>query len=71
MQLVTYFSILFINILFLCTKNVGTHYELWSTGVIGPVVVHGIDQGKRDLTWQNGHIRSNSIRHDILLFDVK
>jgi len=33
-------------------KNVGVHYELWNTGVVGPVVLHGIDQGKRDLTWQ-------------------
>ncbi|KAG0456769.1 hypothetical protein HPP92_024557 [Vanilla planifolia] len=32
--------------------NVGTHYELWSTGVLGPVVLHGVDEGKRDLTWQ-------------------
>lgn len=32
--------------------NVGVHYELWNTGVVGPVVLHGIDQGKRDLTWQ-------------------
>ncbi|XP_020248093.1 beta-galactosidase 5-like isoform X3 [Asparagus officinalis] len=32
--------------------NVGVHYELWSTGVLGPVVLHGIDEGKRDLTWQ-------------------
>ncbi|MFX8824952.1 hypothetical protein ABTM64_20755, partial [Acinetobacter baumannii] len=32
--------------------NVGMHYELWNTGVLGPVVLHGVDEGKRDLTWQ-------------------
>ncbi|XP_077233745.1 beta-galactosidase 5-like [Tasmannia lanceolata] len=32
--------------------NVGNHFENWNTGVLGPVVLHGIDQGKRDLTWQ-------------------
>ncbi|PIA52828.1 hypothetical protein AQUCO_01000597v1 [Aquilegia coerulea] len=32
--------------------NIGTHFEEWQTGILGPVVLHGIDQGKRDLTWQ-------------------
>nr|XP_010932916.1 beta-galactosidase 5 isoform X2 [Elaeis guineensis] len=32
--------------------NAGVHYELWNTGVLGPVVLHGVDEGKRDLTWQ-------------------
>lgn len=32
--------------------NVGFHYELWNTGVLGPVVLHGVDEGKKDLTWQ-------------------
>ncbi|KAK8923461.1 Beta-galactosidase 5 [Platanthera zijinensis] len=32
--------------------NVGTHYESWNTGVLGPVVLHGLNEGKRDLTWQ-------------------
>ncbi|KAM7250323.1 hypothetical protein ACFE04_022206 [Oxalis oulophora] len=32
--------------------NVGGHYESWSTGVLGPVALHGLDQGKRDLSWQ-------------------
>ncbi|XP_072989067.1 beta-galactosidase 5-like [Typha latifolia] len=31
--------------------NVGVHYELWNTGVLGPVVLHGMDAGKQDLTW--------------------
>uniref|UniRef100_A0A0D3FE80 beta-galactosidase n=2 Tax=Oryza TaxID=4527 RepID=A0A0D3FE80_9ORYZ len=32
--------------------NVGVHYETWNTGVVGPVVIHGLDEGSRDLTWQ-------------------
>jgi hypothetical protein len=28
------------------------HYETWNTGVVGPVVLHGLDEGSRDLTWQ-------------------
>lgn len=31
--------------------NVGGHYETWSTGVLGPVALHGLDQGKWDLSW--------------------
>lgn len=33
-------------------NNVGLHFETWNTGVLGPVVLHGIDRGSRDLTWQ-------------------
>lgn len=28
------------------------HYESWNTGVVGPVVLHRLDEGSRDLTWQ-------------------
>ncbi|KAG6522825.1 hypothetical protein ZIOFF_019980 [Zingiber officinale] len=31
--------------------NAGMHYELWNTGVLGPVVLHGFDGGSKDLTW--------------------
>ncbi|GMP31842.1 hypothetical protein CsSME_00005895 [Camellia sinensis var. sinensis] len=30
--------------------NVGGHFESWSTGVLGPVALHGLDQGKWDLS---------------------
>lgn len=33
-------------------KNNGARYETWSTGVLGPVVLHGLDKGPRDLSWQ-------------------
>ncbi|KAK7309321.1 hypothetical protein RJT34_05949 [Clitoria ternatea] len=32
--------------------NVGGHFETWSTGILGPVVLRGLDQGKWDLSWQ-------------------
>ncbi|KAL5705608.1 Beta-galactosidase 3 [Ranunculus cassubicifolius] len=32
--------------------NIGTHFEDWSTGILGPVVLHGLNQGKLDLSWQ-------------------
>ncbi|KAI3798858.1 hypothetical protein L1987_34142 [Smallanthus sonchifolius] len=31
-------------------SNIGGHYESWETGVLGPVVLYGLDHGKRDLT---------------------
>ncbi|KAJ9564503.1 hypothetical protein OSB04_000469 [Centaurea solstitialis] len=33
--------------------NIGGHYETWETGVVGPVALYGLDQGKRDLSWAN------------------
>ncbi|KAK2990447.1 hypothetical protein RJ640_011195, partial [Escallonia rubra] len=32
--------------------NIGGHFETWNTGVLGPVALHGLDQGKWDLSWQ-------------------
>ncbi|XP_057975801.1 beta-galactosidase 3-like [Malania oleifera] len=31
--------------------NVGLHFETWKTGILGPVLLLGLDQGKRDLSW--------------------
>ncbi|KAK4763055.1 hypothetical protein SAY86_008823 [Trapa natans] len=31
--------------------NVGGHFETWNTGILGPVALHGLDQGTWDLTW--------------------
>ncbi|KAE8715673.1 Beta-galactosidase 5 [Hibiscus syriacus] len=28
------------------------HFESWNTGILGPVALHGLDQGKRNLSWQ-------------------
>lgn len=32
--------------------NVGPHFETWNTGVLGPVSLNGLNEGRRDLTWQ-------------------
>ncbi|XP_071686020.1 beta-galactosidase-like [Rutidosis leptorrhynchoides] len=32
--------------------NIGPHFETWNAGVLGPVTLYGLDEGKRDLTWQ-------------------
>ncbi|KDP41747.1 hypothetical protein JCGZ_26765 [Jatropha curcas] len=32
--------------------NDGPHFETWKTGILGPVLLHGLDKGQRDLTWQ-------------------
>nr|KYP66909.1 Beta-galactosidase 3 [Cajanus cajan] len=33
-------------------QNVGGHFETWNTGILGPVALRGLDQGKLDLSWQ-------------------
>ncbi|GER35991.1 beta-galactosidase, partial [Striga asiatica] len=33
--------------------NVGLHYETWNTGVLGPITLNGLNEGKRDLTKQS------------------
>jgi hypothetical protein len=33
-------------------KNVGFHYETWKTGILGPVLLNGLDKGIKDLSWQ-------------------
>lgn len=33
-------------------KNNGPHFETRKTGIVGPVVIRGVDQGKIDLSWQ-------------------
>ncbi|KAA0051151.1 hypothetical protein IC582_008122 [Cucumis melo] len=32
--------------------NVGPHFEMWNAGILGPVNLNGLDEGRRDLTWQ-------------------
>ncbi|KAF8388824.1 hypothetical protein HHK36_025504 [Tetracentron sinense] len=32
--------------------NGGTHFETWNTGVVGPVMLKGLNEGKRELSWQ-------------------
>lgn len=32
--------------------NVGPHFETWNAGVLGPVTLYGLNEGRRDLSWQ-------------------
>ncbi|MCI16617.1 beta-galactosidase 1-like, partial [Trifolium medium] len=32
--------------------NVGPHFETWNAGVLGPITLNGLDEGRRDLSWQ-------------------
>ncbi|CAN6441765.1 unnamed protein product [Victoria cruziana] len=32
--------------------NVGKQFETWNAGVLGPVELSGLNEGRRDLTWQ-------------------
>ncbi|KAK7349245.1 hypothetical protein VNO77_06456 [Canavalia gladiata] len=32
--------------------NVGAHFERWNAGVLGPITLTGLNEGRRDLTWQ-------------------
>ncbi|XP_052201301.1 beta-galactosidase 3-like [Diospyros lotus] len=32
--------------------NNGIHFETWETGILGPVLLRGLDTGNRDLSWQ-------------------
>ncbi|CAN1827209.1 Beta-galactosidase 1, partial [Linum perenne] len=32
--------------------NVGPHFETWNAGVLGPVTLSGLDEGRKDLSWR-------------------
>ncbi|RLM91438.1 beta-galactosidase 2-like [Panicum miliaceum] len=32
--------------------NVGEHFGTWNAGILGPVTLDGLNEGRRDLTWQ-------------------
>ncbi|KAL5728789.1 hypothetical protein ACHQM5_001829 [Ranunculus cassubicifolius] len=32
--------------------NIGPHFETWNAGVLGPVMLNGLNEGRRDLSWQ-------------------
>ena len=34
------------------TQNVGPHFETWNAGILGPVSLNGLNEGRRDLSWQ-------------------
>lgn len=34
------------------SQNVGPHFETWNTGILGPISLSGLNEGRRDLSWQ-------------------
>lgn len=43
---------LFLMVDVICLQNVGPHFETWNAGVLGPVSLNGLNEGRRDLSWQ-------------------
>jgi len=39
----------------------GEHYETWNAGILGPVTLDGLNEGKRDLTWQKWTYQVTSV----------
>ncbi|XP_047340733.1 beta-galactosidase-like [Impatiens glandulifera] len=33
--------------------NIGPHFETWKAGVLGPTSLYNLNEGRRDLSWQN------------------
>lgn len=40
-------------------QNVGVHFETWNAGVLGPVSLSGLNEGRRDLSWQKWFYKVN------------
>jgi len=39
----------------------GEHFETWNAGILGPVTLDGLNEGKRDLTWQKWTYQVTSV----------
>jgi len=39
----------------------GEHYETWNAGILGPVTLDGLNEGKIDLTWQKWTYQVTSV----------
>lgn len=44
-------------------KNIGPHFELYNTGILGPVVLHGLDEGKHDLSRKHWSYEVIRLKH--------
>lgn len=42
-------------------QNVGLHFEKWNAGVLGPVMLKGLNEGTRDLSKQNWSYKVHSL----------
>ncbi|XP_043720215.1 beta-galactosidase-like isoform X2 [Telopea speciosissima] len=50
--------------------NVGIHFETWNAGVLGPVTLNGLNEGTRDLSWQNWSYKIGLKGEDLRLHTV-
>lgn len=41
-------------------QNIGPHFEMWNAGVLGPVTLSGLNEGRRDLSWQKWSYKVSS-----------
>jgi len=53
-------------------QNVGEHFETWNAGILGPVTLDGLNEGRRDLTWQKWTYKVTSaiVMNLNLMYDV-
>lgn len=51
-------------------QNVGTHFEQWNTGVLGPVTLRGLNEGTRDLSKQQWSYKIGLKGEDLSLHTV-
>lgn len=68
-----FMTILFIDLLAVVyMQNVGPHFETWNAGVLGPITLNGLNEGRRDLSWQKWSYKvllKHSLRLLFLLLD--
>lgn len=50
------------------SQNVGPHFETWNAGVLGPITLNGLDEGRRDLSWQKWSYKVLPQTFAVLLF---
>lgn len=51
-------------------QNGGEHFETWNVGVLGPVVLNGLNEGRRDLSWQKWTYSVSPLRHDLIFYAI-
>lgn len=45
-------TVILVYVSYIILKNNGARFETWDIGVLGPVIINGLDGGRRDLSWQ-------------------
>lgn len=39
------------------------HFETWQTGILGPISISGLNEGKKDLTWQKWNYQVKILKY--------